>query len=168
MELERVRRATTLLASDMSLQKKRHEKMQRSFEARKGDCFSSETVSTSSVQTFLMHCIYPRCMTTPDDALYCAQFVSLLHQKETPRFSTMIFIDELVDVIAGALYCATEDEAANLAIMLLETWKMVSSWRYDDDAFAKEVAGKVRQCRGLLSCGTKRLVFSRLLRPFLS
>jgi THO complex subunit 2 len=145
MELERVRRASTLLASDMSLQKKRHEKLQRGFQSRKGDCFASETVSTSSIQNFLMHCVYPRCVSTPDDALYCAQFVSLLHQNDTPGFSTMIFIDELVDVMAGAIYCATEDEAANMAIMLLETWKMVSKWRYDDEAFDAEVAGKVRK-----------------------
>lgn len=144
IELERVRRATDLLASNMSAQKKRHERMQNVFESRKSDCFASETASTSSIEAFLMHCVYPRCSSTPGDALYCAKFVSLLHQIETPGFSTMIFIDEFVDVIAGALYCATEDEAANLAIMLLQTWKMVSRWRYDEDAFETEVAGKVR------------------------
>jgi hypothetical protein len=57
----------------------------------------------------------------------------------------MLFLDELVDVMAGALYCATEDEAANMAIMLLETLKMVSRWRYDGEAFGKEVSGKVRR-----------------------
>lgn len=147
IESERVRRASTLLASDMSLQKKRHEKLQLGFQSRKADCFASETVSTSSIQTFLMHCVYPRCVSTPDDALYCAQFVSLLHQNDTSGFSTMVFIDELVDVMAGALYCATEDEAANMAIMLLEIWKMVSKWRYDDEAFDAEVAGKVRKSK---------------------
>lgn len=146
IELERVRRASTLLASDASWQKKRHGKLIKTFQSRKDDCFMSETASTRSIQTFLMHCIYPRCTSSPDDALYCAQFVSLLHQNETPGFSTMILIDELVDVMAGALYCATEDEAANMAIMLLETWKMVSKWRYDDEAFETEVAGKVWRC----------------------
>lgn len=144
VELERVRRASTLLASDASLQKKRHEKLMKSFQSRKDECFAYDTVSRSSIQTFLMYCIYPRCVSTPDDALYCAQFVFLLHQNETPGFSTMLFIDELVDVMAGALYCATEDEAANMAIMLLETWKMVSEWRYNDEAFESEVADKVR------------------------
>jgi THO complex subunit 2 len=84
-------------------------------------------------------------MSSPDDAMYCAQFVSLLHQNNTPGFSTLLYIDELVDVVAGALYCVTEGEAANMAIMLLETWKMVSRWRYDEVAFATEVADRVRK-----------------------
>jgi THO complex subunit 2 len=146
MELERMQRACDILTSDMSTQKKRNEMMLNAFEARKDSCFPSETISSgNTIQAFLMHCIYPRCMSSPDDAMYCAQFVSLLHQNNTPGFSTLLYIDELVDVVAGALYCVTEGEAANMAIMLLETWKMVSRWRYDEVAFATEVADRVRK-----------------------
>lgn len=145
VELQRVRRATTLLASDLALQKKRHEKFQSTFEARKADCFTSDVVTRSSAQVFLKDCIYPRCTSSPDDAIFCAQFVALLHENETPGFSTMIFIDQLIDVMGGVLYGSTEDEAANVAIMLLEVWIMVSRWRYDEKAFDEEVAGKVRE-----------------------
>jgi THO complex subunit 2 len=147
MELERVQRASDILSSDMSLQKERKAKLLHAFELRKYGSFPSETISRKTIQAFLMHCIYPRCMSSPDDAMYCAQFVSLLHQNDTPGFSTLHYIDELVDVVAGALYCVTEGEAANMAIILLETWKLVSRWRYDRDAFTEEMADKVKRAK---------------------
>jgi THO complex subunit 2 len=159
MELERVQRASDILSSDMSLQKARREKMLQAFESRKYGCFPAETISRKSVQAFLMHCIYPRCMSSPDDAMYCARFVSLLHQNDTPGFSTLHYIDELLDVVAGALYCVTEGEAANMAIILLETWKLVSRWRYDRDAFAEEMADKVRRLRDQSSILSKCCIF---------
>jgi THO complex subunit 2 len=82
-------------------------------------------------------------MQSPEDAVYCARFVSFLHSIETPGFSTLHFLDELILVLAGALYGLTEAEAANVAILLTETWRVISTWRYDKDVFEKEVAGKV-------------------------
>ena len=37
----------------------------------------SGEVSANSAQAILTHCIYPRCMLTTDDALYCSKFMTM-------------------------------------------------------------------------------------------
>lgn len=141
MELARTRRNITSLSSDRSTQKDHLESTRQSIAERKDSFFLSKAVSISSVQSFLAHCFYPRCLGSPDDALYCARFVSLLHELATPGFSTMHFFDELVNILSGALFSVTESEAATMGIVLLETWKDISRWRYDEQAFETEVVG---------------------------
>jgi THO complex subunit 2 len=142
-ELDRTKKAITILGSDLEKQKVHVAEVKRLIESKKSELFPTQKVSPTTVNTFLTHCIYPRCMQSPEDAVYCARFVSFLHSIETPGFSTLHFLDELILVLAGALYGLTEAEAANVAILLTETWRVISTWRYDKDVFEKEVAGKV-------------------------
>jgi len=40
------------------------------------------------------------------------------------------------------LFCVTEGEAANISVLLCETWQTLSRWRYDEKSYEKEVAQK--------------------------
>lgn len=46
---------------------------------------------------FVTFCVYPRCLLSPEDALYCAHFIKLLHKMKVPGFSTIEVIDNIVD-----------------------------------------------------------------------
>mmetsp|Transcript_454 Transcript_454/g.661 ORF Transcript_454/g.661 Transcript_454/m.661 type:complete len:1353 (+) Transcript_454:201-4259(+) len=138
--LERGKVTLTVITEDMNAQKKHCEDIQKQIFTAE-PFFSSEEIKVESIQTFITHCIYPRCRLSPDDAAYCVHFIMLLHRKKTAGFSTLHFIDEFIRVLCGSLYSSTEDEAAAMGIILLEFWKVVSRWRYDDEVFANEVAG---------------------------
>jgi len=142
MELGRIRRVATRLPDDMNAQASRFGSCVGKLQNQGSGLFPSETVSTASVQAFFTYCIFPRCTFGPEDAMYCAHFALLLHANNTPGFSFMHFVDELMNVVECSLYSSTEGEAASIAILLLETWKVISRWRYNKESFEIEVAGK--------------------------
>lgn len=96
---------------------------------------------------FMTFCVYPRCFLSPEDSLFCAHFIKLLHKIRVPGFLTIELIDNIVNAVTGSLYCMTEDEAGNCSIFLNEIWKSVNCWRYDNDAFASELKDTVRSDR---------------------
>lgn len=139
--LERVKASADALAEDMEKQKKHCQSIRKHIAAEAKTMFQSTEMQVTAMQTFITYCIYPRCKLNPDEATYCVRFIMTLHALKTPGFSTMHFIDEFVKVLAGSLYSSTEDEAASIGILLLELWKVVSRWRYEEGSFEKEVAG---------------------------
>ena len=141
-ELERLKAVSRTLALDLENQKEHVEAVLDSLAEKKGGMFKSGDVSADSAKAFLIHCIYPRAMQSPNDAMYCARFVFHLHKLETAGFSTLHCIDELISVVSGSLFGVTEGEAAHLAILLWEIWKVVNSWRYEKGRYEDEVVGK--------------------------
>lgn len=141
-EVERLKRTSRELAGDLLLQKGQVESVSAALDEAKADFFVSEEVSQEAARIFLIHCVYPRSIQSPDDAMYASQFALRLHIIWTPGFSTMHYLDELISIASGALFGVTEGEAANLAILLWQTWMVVNRWRYENGAFSKEVSGK--------------------------
>ena len=142
MDLERCRNSSQILKRDAEAQKKRCQSNKNKISSKKSSFMVSDEVSLESARLVLQHCTSPRCTISPQDAIYSAKFVELLHEAGTPGFSTLHYFDELVSMVTGSLYRATEDEAAAIGVTLLETWKLVSHWRYDEGAYEKEVVGK--------------------------
>ena len=139
---ERVKNTILLLTQDMAKQKEHVSSICQTIELKSDSFFKDELVYSETTSSILMSCIYPRCMQSPDDAMYCAHFISLLHKENTPGFGTLHLFDSIITSMCRTLFCLTEGEAANLSILLLEVWKVVSSWRYNEQAFEVEVAGK--------------------------
>lgn len=141
-ELNRLKNNVNNLERDFDRQKKRCTLVKSKLEARKGALISDDGNSMFSC-AFMTFCVYPRCMLSPEDALYCAHFVRLLHDLKVEGFSTIEVIDNIINSVSGSLYCVTEDEAGNLSIFVHEIWKVVNSWRYNDACFASELMGTV-------------------------
>mmetsp|Transcript_13491 Transcript_13491/g.19345 ORF Transcript_13491/g.19345 Transcript_13491/m.19345 type:complete len:1495 (-) Transcript_13491:1094-5578(-) len=106
----------------------------------------------SSAKAFLTICIFPRALSSPDAAFYCAHFVQRLHNMNTPRFHTLQFFDHLVNATIGALMYFTEEEAQNFGILIEALWSVVVDWRYEksdkreaENAYEREVMSKVGQ-----------------------
>ena len=166
-ELGRLKRNVDQLNKDFQRQQKRCKFVMSMLESQKEDLIRSGESNGTFASAFMTFCIYPRCFLSPEDSLFCAQFIKVLHRMKLPGFSTIELIDNIVHAATGSLYCMTEDEAGkflqylsfarvfssyflttscflgNLAIFLNEIWKSVNSWRYNNDAFSTELKGSV-------------------------
>ena len=146
-ELDRLKRNVDQLNNDFERQQKRCKFVKSMLETQKNDLIRSGEGDADSdgafASAFMTFCVYPRCFLSPEDSLFCAHFILMLHKMRLPGFLTIELVDNIVKAATGSLYCMTEDEAGNLAIFLNEIWKSVNSWRYDNDAFASELKGSV-------------------------
>ncbi|KAF9623440.1 hypothetical protein IFM89_003024 [Coptis chinensis] len=88
---------------------------------------------------FLQRCIFPRCIFSMPDAVYCAMFVHTLHSLGTPFFNTVNHIDVLVcKTLQPMICCCTEYEAGRLGRFLYETLKMAYHWKSDESIYERE------------------------------
>ena len=139
----RVKGTAILLTSDFNGQKKHVATCRADIASQATEFFVPMKNMSQAASLFFCTCIYPRCMKGPDDALYCARFVSLLHSLEVPGLSTMHLFDILIVGSSRSLFGLTEGEAANVSILLNEVWMVIIKWRYNESAFNAELAGKV-------------------------
>mmetsp|Transcript_4637 Transcript_4637/g.7135 ORF Transcript_4637/g.7135 Transcript_4637/m.7135 type:complete len:1629 (-) Transcript_4637:94-4980(-) len=140
-ELDRLKRNVDQLNRDFQRQQKRCKFVMSMLESQKKDLIRAGESDGTFASAFMTFCVYPRCFLSPEDSLFCAQFIKVLHSMKLQGFSTIELIDNIVNAAIGSLYCMTEDEAGNLAIFLNEIWKSVNSWRYNNDAFSSELKG---------------------------
>ncbi|KAG9443939.1 hypothetical protein H6P81_015279 [Aristolochia fimbriata] len=88
---------------------------------------------------FLQRCIFPRCIFSMPDAVYCAMFVRTLHSLGTPFFNTVNHIEVLISKTLQPMICScTEFEAGRLGRFLCETLKMAYHWKSDESIYEKE------------------------------
>lgn len=141
-EIHRCEQTIASLKSDQARQKSHVGDIHEFVGMQKASLFPSNVLTQDAAKSFLTHCVFPRCMQSPDDALYCAHFVDFLHTSETAGFGTLHFYDAAIISMSRSLFAVTEGEAANISIFLVELWKNASRWRYDKEAFESEVDGK--------------------------
>jgi len=133
------------LEGEQETQRKHVEYVMNHLDSIKADFLknmNAELVAQQFSHTFLSLCVYPRCMFSPEDAMFCAKFAMLLHDQETPHFPTLNYLDKLMKSIPNALFCITENEAKNLALFLKETWKTLNTWRYDEEEYTKSAGSR--------------------------
>ncbi|KAH9641006.1 hypothetical protein HF086_015102 [Spodoptera exigua] len=85
-------------------------------------------------------CLFPRCVFTPADALYCAEFVHTVHSLRTPNFSTLLCYDRLFCDITYSVMSCTEGEAARYGTFLCKVLGTAMRWHADKQAFHRECA----------------------------
>ena len=89
-------------------------------------------------------CVYPRVLLTPKDALYTAKFFVLLHQMNTPFYSTLSYVNQVVRQLTPTVLCSTRREATCLGVFLLETLTTLRRWFDSKSVFDKEVRRGLR------------------------
>ena len=76
---------------------------------------SCAVYKNKTITQFLQLCVFPRCLFTVGDAVFCAKFVSMLHSIRTPNFSTLLFFDRVSDVLTIMVtWCHTWNNAGGL------------------------------------------------------
>ena len=143
------KRTTGIIIKKLTMEQKAQglhvERVNAAIESAKESFLSdlnAQMVIDNFSHTFLSLCVYPRCIFSPEDAMFCSKFVLLLHSLDTPHFPTLNYFDKLMKAVPNAIFCVTENEAKNLALFLKDTWKTINSWRYDEDEYVKSAASK--------------------------
>mmetsp|Transcript_11861 Transcript_11861/g.21788 ORF Transcript_11861/g.21788 Transcript_11861/m.21788 type:complete len:1487 (+) Transcript_11861:406-4866(+) len=91
---------------------------------------------------FLQLCFLPRLLFSPQDALYCARFAKLMHDRSVPGFSTLFFYDKAIQYAGANIHCVTEHEAGNLGIFLKDVFVTLAGWTKDKKTYLKEVEAR--------------------------
>ncbi|CAG7823395.1 unnamed protein product [Allacma fusca] len=105
--------------------------------------FASRTAKSAkneAVTAFLQLCLFPRCIFTAPDTLYCAHFVNIIHSLSTPNFSTLICYDRIFCDIIYTVTSCTENEANRYGRFLCALLGTVMKWHGDKAIFDKECA----------------------------
>ncbi|VDP72176.1 unnamed protein product [Echinostoma caproni] len=107
--------------------------------AERDTWFQTRSVNKADTITqFLQLCIYPRVCYTTADAIYAAQFMHVLHQLKTSRFSTLICLDRIFNDITLPVSMCTEDEAHRYGRFLCAVLELVNRWHASEDVYNQE------------------------------
>lgn len=82
----------------------------------------------------MQHLLFQRLLMSPLDAVYCTQFCFLLHEMQTPLFSTLHFLDRTIRTISPLIFCTTETEASFVGYALLDLLQTTNRWHDGDEA----------------------------------
>ncbi|KAF4789025.1 THO complex subunit 2 isoform X1 [Turdus rufiventris] len=130
-------RCTALQDKLLEEEKKQLEHVQRVLQRlklEKDNWLLAKSTKNETITKFLQLCIFPRCIFSAIDAVYCAHFVELVHQQKTPNFSTLLCYDRECGNYPGFLTIlrATGFDGGNKADQLdYENFRhVVHKWHY--------------------------------------
>ena len=129
-EKERIQELLDKLTSELQKHEQHVASVRRRLTYEKDKWLSSCLDTLKINMEFFQRCIFPRCIFSMPDAVYCAMFVQTLHSLGTPYFNTVNHIDILIcKTLQPMICCCTEYEAGRLGRFLYETLKMVYHWK---------------------------------------
>ncbi|MES1920224.1 THO complex subunit 2 [Bonamia ostreae] len=96
-------------------------------------CFDVENAN----RVFLEICVLPRCVYSPHDAVYSANFIFLAMSKNLAGLSFVNFTQNLYQMLPSLIQSATEDEASNFGRFLRQFLSTSSEFCTDKIRFEK-------------------------------
>merc|ERR1719357_908971 len=102
---------------------------------------SAKLAKNETITTFLQLCLFPRCIFTSTDAIFCAKFVSIIHSLKTPNFSTLICFDRIFCDITYTVTSCTENEAQRYGRFLAAMLETANRWHSSKEIFEEECVG---------------------------
>ncbi|KAI0650660.1 transcription factor/nuclear export subunit protein 2-domain-containing protein [Trametes meyenii] len=101
--------------------------------------FSHNPKAATLAQCIIEYCLQPRCLISPMDADFCAQFIKVIHMQGTPGFSTLMCYDKLLgDHVKVVVFSCSEYEARNYGRFLSGILTDISKWCQDEQLFLQE------------------------------
>lgn len=97
-EKERIQALADKLVEEQRRQKDHVDRVMARLQHEKESWFFSrpaKLAKNETITTFLQQCLFPRCVFTMNDAIYCAKMVQVIHSLKTPHFSTLICFDRV-------------------------------------------------------------------------
>uniref|UniRef100_A0A8C0GI88 THO complex subunit 2 n=1 Tax=Chelonoidis abingdonii TaxID=106734 RepID=A0A8C0GI88_CHEAB len=134
-------RCTALQDKLLEEEKKQLEHVQRVLQRlklEKDNWLLARSTKNETITKFLQLCIFPRCIFSAIDAVYCAHFVELVHQQKTPNFSTLLCYDRVFSDIIYTVASCTENEASRYGRFLCCMLETVTRWHSDRNIYEKE------------------------------
>lgn len=117
------------LPDDKEVHSKHHQFVSARLQKEAPHWFTPETLHSQAKQ-FLQFCILPRAIHSSFDAVYTASFLFKLHELQTPNFSLIILLDELINskLLFGTLFTSTPTESENLGLFFADILKRLHNW----------------------------------------
>ncbi|XP_041075794.1 THO complex subunit 2-like [Polyodon spathula] len=134
-------RCTALQDKLQEEEKKQLEHVQRVLQRlklEKDNWLLAKSTKNETITKFLQLCIFPRCIFSAIDAVYCARFVELVHQQRTPNFCTLLCYDRVFSDIIYTVASCTENEARRYGRFLCCMLDTVTRWHSDRAIYEKE------------------------------
>merc|ERR1712223_1627554 len=143
-EKERINTMIEKMMDEQKRQKDHVEKVMARLKREKDSWFfsrSAKLAKNETITTFLQLCLFPRCIFTANEAIYCAKFVQVIHSLKTPNFSTLICFDRIFCDITYTVTSCTENEAQRYGRFLAAMLGIVMGWHKSKEIFEKECVG---------------------------
>lgn len=105
------------------------------FSSHNFKCSLTESTKNETITKFLQLCLFPRCIFSSIDAVYCARFVELVHQQKTPNFCTLLCYDRVRHLCSYIFFYVWDDNDDELSrifttVLLYKVfWKNRDKWR---------------------------------------
>uniref|UniRef100_A0A3P8S551 THO complex subunit 2 n=1 Tax=Amphiprion percula TaxID=161767 RepID=A0A3P8S551_AMPPE len=132
-------RCTALQEKLQEEEKKQLEHVQRVLHRLKleKDNWLLASTKNETITKFLQLCLFPRCIFSSIDAVYCARFVELVHQQKTPNFCTLLCYDRVFSAIIYTVASCTENESHRYGRFLCCMLETVTRWHSDRATYEK-------------------------------
>ncbi|ELU01720.1 hypothetical protein CAPTEDRAFT_223841 [Capitella teleta] len=137
-EVERCTALQSKLTDEEKRQQSHVELVLHRLKKEKDDWFVSKASKHATITSLLQLCLFPRCVFTASDAIYCAKFLNTIHSLKTPNFSSLICYDRIFTDISWALTSCTECEAHRYGRFLCVVLDDLMRWHKDKNVYEKE------------------------------
>eukprot|EP00250_Pteridium_aquilinum_P010635 c19529_g1_i1 orf=214-5961(+) len=165
---EKIQEVLDRLTSEMQKQEQNAKSVHQRLVKEKDSWLTSCPDSLKINMEFLQRCIFPRCVMSMIDAIYCARFVHTLHSLGTPFFNTVNHIDVLLcKTLQPMISSCTEYEAGRFGRFLCETLKMAYYWKSQEAIYEKECGNMPGFAVLYRDPNSTRVTFSQFLRVHL-
>lgn len=142
-KIEKVSSLIRTLDSERTAQENHNKSVLEYIRKESKSWFSKSVGHNETINAMIQHCLYPRCIFSPSDAVYTAKFILLMHSLGVPNIATISLYDRLLngDIFHAMIFSSSEDEAKSYGLFLSHTFDTLSSWRKFPELFEKEAIG---------------------------
>ncbi|XP_015751467.1 PREDICTED: THO complex subunit 2-like, partial [Acropora digitifera] len=103
-EKERCSLLAEKLKEELRQQEEHNQRVMASLKNERDSWLPAKATKSETITQFLQLCMFPRCVFTASDAVYCAKFVHMLHNLKTPNFSTLLCFDRVSNALVSSVH----------------------------------------------------------------
>lgn len=94
-------------------------------------------------ESLTQHCVVFRSNISALDAVFCTQFLFLLHDIESKYLSTLSYMDKFVKSLTPQLFSATEAESSFLGFLMNDLLEKAFRWQLSQTLYELEAGNKI-------------------------
>jgi THO complex subunit 2 len=142
-EVTKMTATIATLQEEMAVQKKQVDAIKKILVSKKDGFFVgvSKQIDQNKyviLEAIVQHCVRPRLLMSPIDAVYCSHFFFVLHEIDTPKYNLVNYFDKFIKMITPSIFCSTEYEASFLGHALNDMMTVLNRWATSQDNFINE------------------------------
>lgn len=129
------------LRVELAEQTSSHHLTMKRIESEKDHWFTS-SLRPEIVYQIMQHCIIPRALLSPTDAIFAGKFLRLMHSIGTRNYSSLTAYDKfMMEQVAPLIFSCTENEIRNYSRFLEIVLIDMTQWYKDEKKYIAEAYG---------------------------